>query len=61
MINLGPYGKTVTAWVTGFIGWLTEVALSKPTHVTSLEWVHLVAVFAIAAGVYSVANQSQED
>lgn len=57
-MNLGVYGKTITALVTGVIGWCAEVA-SLPggfTHITAALWVQLATVVAIAIGVYSVAN-----
>ena len=51
-----PYRKTITALVTGLIGWATIVVNSEPTSVTSSEWIALATVVAVALGVYAVPN-----
>lgn len=58
--NLGRYGKSVTALVTGGIGWATQVVNSPPTHVTAGEWVGLATVVAVAFGVYAVSNDPED-
>ena len=57
-MNLGHYGKTVTALVTGIIGWCTQVANAPGgfDHITAVQWVALATVVAVALGVYAVAN-----
>lgn len=57
MINLSPYRKTVTAVVTGLIGWASSVVVSNPTAVTAGEWIMLATVLATSFGVYQVANE----
>lgn len=55
-MNLGPYQKTVTALVTGLIGWGFVVIASASAPITSSEWMGLAVVVATALGVYAVAN-----
>lgn len=54
--GLAPYRKTVTAVVTGLIGWITAVVVSDPAAVTAGEWIGLVTVLATAFGVYQATN-----
>jgi FtsH-binding integral membrane protein len=56
MINFGKYGKTITAVVTGLIGWITVVVESASESITSGEWIMLVTILATALGVYGVTN-----
>jgi hypothetical protein len=56
MLNLGPYAKTVTALITGLIGWFILVTTSPAAHISSQEWVALAIALATAIGVYSVGN-----
>lgn len=56
-MNLSEYRKTISAIVTGFIGWATVVVASDPTAVTSSEWLMLATVLATALGVYTVENK----
>lgn len=58
MLNLGTYGKTITAIITGLIGWATLVVNSDPTKITASEWIVLATVLATALGVFTVANAS---
>lgn len=58
-MNLAPYRKTVTAVVTGAIGWATVVVTSAPAAITSGEWIMLATVMATAFGVYQVANKAE--
>lgn len=56
-MNLAPYRKTVTAVVTGLIGWGTVVVTSAATAVTGGEWIMLATVLATALGVYTATNE----
>ena len=58
MISFGPYSKTITALVTGLIGWVTAVITSAPAEITANEWVMLATVVAVSLGVYGVTNES---
>lgn len=60
-MNLGKYGKTVTALITGAIGWATLVVHSAPAAITADEWIVGVTALATALGVYAVANASQSE
>lgn len=55
-MNLGKYGKTITALIVGGIGWATLVVHSTPTAITADEWIQGATALAVALGVYSVAN-----
>lgn len=57
MSNLPAYRKTVTALVTGLIGWAAVVVNSTSASITSSEWITLAVVVATALGVYSVPNE----
>lgn len=50
------YRKTVTAVVTGLLGWGVVVQTSAPVEVTGGEWLTLGVVVATALGVYAVPN-----
>lgn len=50
------YRKTITALVTGNIGWAAVVIASPPAAVTASEWLALAVVEATALGVYAVSN-----
>lgn len=54
--DVGRYAKTVTALITGIIGWATLVVGSPPSHITAAEWVALGTAVAVALGVFSVPN-----
>jgi hypothetical protein len=54
---LNAYRKTITAVVTGVIGWAAVVVASNQTAITASEWLMLATVVATACGVYTVANQ----
>jgi hypothetical protein len=60
MINFGPYGKTITALITGLIGWFILVTNSAQAHITSQEWIALAIALATAVGVYAVGNGAPE-
>lgn len=51
------YRKTLTAVVTGNIGWAAVVIASPSAPVTASEWLALAVVEATALGVYSVSNE----
>lgn len=55
---MSKYNKTITAVVTGLIGWAGAVVISTPTAVTASEWVMLATVLATGLGVYSVTNKA---
>lgn len=58
-MNLNPYRKTVTAVVTGAIGWAAVVITSEPNAITASEWLMGATALATALGVYAVANQPE--
>lgn len=49
--------KTITALVTGTIGWAYMVNDSVTPGVTTGEWIGLAVVAATGLGVYTVANK----
>lgn len=55
---LSQYRKTITAVVTGAIGWAAAVVVSDPTAITASEWVMGATALATALGVYSIANDN---
>lgn len=55
-----PNLKAITAFVAGFIPWLTIVSTSAATGVTSDEWIALAVIVAQALGVYTVVNKPKE-
>lgn len=57
MSALNRYRKTITALVTGGIGWATMVIQSAPVHITATEWIGLATFVAIALGVYTIPNE----
>jgi hypothetical protein len=58
MVNLGKYAKTITALVTGIIGWFAVVIAASPNsfHVTNSQWLGLAVVIATGLGVYGMPN-----
>jgi hypothetical protein len=54
--SFAPYRKTVTAVVTGLLGWSAIVVASDPSAITSTEWQLGAVALATALGVYTVAN-----
>ena len=58
-IMLGKYGKTITAIITGAIGWATLVVNSDAVDITANEWIVGATALATALGVYAVANAPQ--
>lgn len=55
-MNLGTYNKSVTALVTGVLGWAAVVISSDTKSITAPEWLGLAVAAATALGVYGVAN-----
>lgn len=53
---MSKYLKTITALVTGLIGWVTLVVNSAPADITSSEWIVGAVALATALGVYTVPN-----
>lgn len=58
-MNLGPYRKTLTALVTGVIGWAAAVVVSERASISASEWVMLATVVATALGVYQIPNDPE--
>lgn len=54
---MGEYKKTITAVVTGLIGWGAAVVVSDRASISASEWILLATVVATALGVYSVPNE----
>lgn len=59
MSRLAPYRKTVTAVVTGALGWAGIVIASAPEAITAGEWQMGGVILATALGVYAVPNNPQ--
>lgn len=57
MTRLDPFRKTVTAIITGVIGWAAAVVASDPVNITASEWVFGATVVATALGVFQVRNK----
>jgi hypothetical protein len=55
MLN-GTINKTLTALITGLIGWATLVVNSPSASITSGEWIELATAVAVALGVYTISN-----
>ena len=55
---MSKYAKSITAFVTGILGWLSYVIAANPTHftVTNPEWLALAVAVATALGVYGMPN-----
>lgn len=60
-MNLAPYRKTITAVVTGLIGWATAVVASDPARITASEWIVFATALATALGVYAIPNTGRLD
>ncbi len=57
-MNFGKYTKSITALIVGVIGWLNAVAAHPGgfSNITSVLWIGLLTVVAVAAGVYTLPN-----
>lgn len=53
---MSAYRKTISALVTGVIGWAGVVITSAPAAITASEWLGLGVVVATAVGVFAVPN-----
>lgn len=56
MIALGKYSKTITALVTGVIGWGIVVVQSPRGTISASEWIALAVAVAVALGVWAIPN-----
>jgi hypothetical protein len=54
----GKVQKTLTAAITGLLGWFGQVIAANPNHftVSNSQWLALGVVAAVALGVYAVPN-----
>lgn len=57
MSNLPAYRKTITAVLTGLLGWGAVVVTSSTAAISASEWLMLGVAAATALGVYSVPNE----
>lgn len=55
-MNLSVYKKSISAVVTGVLGWSAIVIASEPTAITASEWQFLAVGLATALGVFTVSN-----
>lgn len=53
---MSKYRKTITAVVTGAIGWAAMVVASDSAPITGPEWIAGATALAVALGVYAVPN-----
>lgn len=56
---MSKYRKTITALVTGAIGWATLVVTSAPADITATEWISGATALAVAFGVWAVPNKAE--
>jgi hypothetical protein len=56
---LTKYRKSITALVTGALGWGGVVVASEPSAITAPEWLFLGVVVATALGVYNAAANQE--
>lgn len=56
-MNLPAYNKTISAVITGLLGWGAVVVSSDAKAVTASEWLSLGVALAVAAGVYQIPNE----
>lgn len=54
---MSAYRKTITAVVTGGIGWAAVVITSAPAAISASEWLMGATALATALGVYAVTNE----
>ena len=52
------YRKTLTAVVTGGIGWAAVVVTSPAAAISASEWLMGATVLATALGVYAAPNEA---
>ena len=55
-LNLNVYRKAIIAFVIGAIAWVTQVANSDESGVTSSEWIALAGYLLATLGVYTIPN-----
>jgi hypothetical protein len=56
---ISKYRKSITALVTGVLGWGGVVVASEPAAITAAEWLFLGVVVATALGVYNAAANTE--
>jgi hypothetical protein len=56
-MTMSRYLKTITAVISGAIGWGVMVVNSAPSAITASEWIAGATYLAVALGVFSVPNQ----
>lgn len=56
MSKLSQFQKTITALVSGVIGWAAVVIASPASAISASEWLMLAVAGATALGVYAVPN-----
>jgi len=52
-MHLSKYTKSITALVTGSLGWGAVVVASEAAAITSSEWLQLAVTIAVSLGVYA--------
>ena len=58
-MNLSKYAKTITALVSGVLGWAAVVISSAAAPVSASEWLGLGVAVATSLGVYAVSNTAR--
>lgn len=53
---MSRYLKTITAVITGAVGWATLVVASEASAISAEEWIVGATYLATALGVYAVPN-----
>jgi len=53
---MSKYRKTISAVVTGVLGWFGVVIASEAATISQSEWLMLAVGLATALGVYGVSN-----
>jgi hypothetical protein len=56
---LTKYRKSITALVTGILGWGGVVVASESADISAPEWLFLGVVVATALGVYNAAANTE--
>lgn len=57
MPDLSRYAKTISALVTGLLGWGAVVVSSDRASISASEWLALGVAAATALGVYGMPNK----
>lgn len=56
---MDAYRKTITAVITGLIGWAAAVVVSDRASISASEWIMFATALATALGVYTVKNEKE--